>query len=93
MITLCFDLKVVFEIIDENNKDYAMRKFLLFLRGCVLGIALFGLVIGSSDAGIMGERSSTFLVGSIIGILLIGYASMKFPGEFWKGWFPKSEIT
>ncbi|MAO65644.1 MAG: hypothetical protein CL666_11660 [Balneola sp.] len=68
------------------------NKLYLFLRGCVLGIVFFGLILAASDAGIMGEKSFSFLAGITLGVLLFGYGSMKFPGEFWKAWFPNKEV-
>jgi hypothetical protein len=68
-----------------------MNKFLLFLRGCALGIVFFGLTLWFTDAGILGEKSLSLIAGLTFGILLFGYGSMKFPGEFWKAWFPKRE--
>ncbi|MBO6587385.1 MAG: hypothetical protein JJ953_14835 [Gracilimonas sp.] len=65
-----------------------MQKLILFMRGCVLGATFFAFILWFSDAGIMGERSLTFLSGIAAGILLFGYVSMKFPNEFWKAWFP-----
>lgn len=67
-----------------------MNKFLLFLRGCVLGIVIFGLIIWISDLGILEEKSLSFLAGITLGVLLFGYGSMKFPVDFWKAWFPSN---
>jgi hypothetical protein len=65
-----------------------MNKLILFLRGCILGGVFFGFIIWGSDGGILAERSLSFLAGTIIGVLLFGYCSLKFPNEFWKAWFP-----
>ncbi|HBX66705.1 MAG: hypothetical protein CL670_16855 [Balneola sp.] len=68
-----------------------MNKFLLFLRGCALGILFFGIILFFSDGGLLGEKSLSHILAIIGGILLFGYSSMKFPEEFWKAWLPKKE--
>ena len=69
-----------------------MSKLLLFLRGCALGVVFFGIVLFFTDAGILGEKSLSFILGIIAGVLLFGYGSMTFPSEFWKTWFTQREV-
>ncbi|MEO9887499.1 MAG: hypothetical protein ABJR05_09165 [Balneola sp.] len=61
-------------------------KFVLFLRGTLLGAFLFS--IASMDTILDPNESfpELTLVGFGIACLVLGYCSVKFSSKFWKTW-------